>query len=190
LEPRLVLASASPRRARILEALGLSFRVRAADIDESLGEGEDGAVAALRLARAKATAVAPSETLPVLAADTLVVCAGRVLGKPATAAEAASMLRELRGRSHEVVTGVCLAAGGTLCSDVERTTVRFGPMSEDDVAWYVATGEPMDKAGAYHIDGLGGLFVAGVFGSPSNVAGLPVGLLGRLARQAGARLFP
>jgi septum formation protein len=189
MEPRLVLASASPRRARLLEAMGLAFRVRVANIDESLRPGEDGAAAAERLARAKALAVAGTETLPVLAADTLVVCGGQVLGKPASAGEAAHMLRELQGRTHEVVTGVCLVLGGVLRSGVERTAVTFDPMTEEQIAWYIATGEPLDKAGAYHIDGLGALFVSAVAGSPSNVAGLPVRLVGRLAAEAGARLF-
>lgn len=189
-EPRLVLASASPRRAHILETLGVPFRVRPANVDETLRAGEDGAAAAERLARAKAEAVATGETLPVLAADTLVVCGGRVLGKPGSPDEAAAMLRSLGGRSHEVVTGVCLALGGVVRSGLERTVVTFDALSEAQIAWYVATGEPMDKAGAYHIDGRGALFVAGVQGSPSNVAGLPVRLVGRLAAEAGARLFP
>jgi septum formation protein len=189
-EPRLILASASPRRARILEALGVAFRVRPANVDETLAAGESGASAAERLARSKALAIAATETLPVLAADTLVVCGGRVLGKPGSRAEAAAMLRELQGRTHEVVTGVCLAVGGAARSGLERTAVTFEPMSEEQVAWYVATGEPMDKAGAYHIDGIGAVFVRGVDGSPSNVAGLPVRLVARLAAEAGARLFP
>jgi septum formation protein len=135
-EPRLVLASSSPRRARILGELGVSFRVVAPNADESLLPGEDGAVAVERLARQKALAVARGETLPVLAADTEVVCDGRVLGKPGGAAESIAMLRGLAGRGHEVVTGLCLVSGGSARSGVERTSVRFAPMSQAELAWY------------------------------------------------------
>jgi septum formation protein len=98
------------------------------------------------------------------------------------------MLRLLSGRTHEVVSGVCLLWGGAARSGVARTRVDFAPLADDEIAWYVATGEPMDKAGAYHIEGRGALFVESVTGSPSNVAGLPVGLLRRLFREAGLRL--
>jgi len=180
----LVLASASPRRALILRALGVSFRVAVSGADESLAPREEAAAAAERLARLKASAVARSEPLPVLGADTLVVGDGRILGKPASAEEARQMLRLLSGRTHEVVTGLCLVAGGSAFSGVERTSVTFVSMSGAEIDWYVATGEPMDKAGAYHVDGRGGFFVSSVSGSPSNVAGLPVRLFLRLARDA------
>jgi septum formation protein len=159
-------------------------------VDETILEGEDPPGAAERLARVKAAAAGPHETLPILAADTLVVCEGRILGKPASPAEAAAMLRLLAGRSHEVVTGVCFVKDGVVRSAVERTTVAFAPLTEDEIEWYVATGEPLDKAGAYHVDGVGALFVAAVSGSPSNVEGLPVRLMLELARQAGSRLGP
>jgi septum formation protein len=188
LEPRLVLASASPRRARILRGLGVSFRILVSHEDESVRPGEEGAAAVERLARAKALAVARDETLPVLAADTEVLCDGHVLGKPADEQDAVAMLRRLQGRAHEVVTGVCVVAGGVARSGVERSVVRFAPMSERELAWYAATGEPLDKAGAYHVDGKGALFVEAVEGSPSNVAGLPVRLLLRLVREAGLDL--
>jgi septum formation protein len=188
LEPRLVLASASPRRARILRDLGVSFRVLVSHEDESLQPGEDGAAAVERLARAKALAVARGETLPVLAADTEVLCDGHILGKPADEGEALAMLRRLEGRAHEVVTGVCVVARGVARSGVERSVVRFAPMSEPELAWYAATGEPLDKAGGYHVDGKGALFIETVEGSPSNVAGLPVRLLLRLVREAGLDL--
>jgi septum formation protein len=184
LEPRLVLASASPRRARILRDLGVSFRVLVSHEDESLQPGEDGAAAVERLARAKALAVAAGETLPVLAADTEVLCDGHILGKPADEGDAVAMLRLLQGRAHEVVTGVCVVSRGVARSGVERSVVRFAPMSERELAWYAATGEPLDKAGGYHVDGKGALFVETVEGSPSNVAGLPVRLLLRLVREA------
>jgi septum formation protein len=188
LEPRLVLASASPRRARILGDLGIPFRVVVSHEDESLRPGEDGPAAVERLARAKALAVARDEALPVLAADTEVLCDGHILGKPADERDAVAMLRRLAGRSHEVVTGVCLVERRVARSGVERSSVTFAPMSEAELAWYAATGEPLDKAGGYHVEGRGALFVETVTGSPSNVAGLPVRLLLRLVREAGLDL--
>lgn len=178
-----MLASASPRRARILSQLGVAFRVVVSNVDESLLPGEQGAAAVERLARHKALAVARGEPLPVLAADTEVVCDGRILGKPKGVADAVAMLEGLAGRSHDVVTGLCLVSGGQLRSAVERTSVRLAPMSPAELAWYAATGEPLDKAGGYHVDGRGAVFVEAVSGSPSNVAGLPVRLLLRLARE-------
>ena len=153
-----------------------------------MAPGEDGAATAERLACLKARCVAAGESLPVLGADTVVVCAGRVLGKPASAAEAADMLRLLSGRTHEVVTGLCVLAGGIARSAVERTDVTFGPMGEQEIEWYAGTDEPLDKAGAYHVDGRGALFITAISGSPSNVAGLPARLLLRLAREAGLDL--
>ena len=188
MEPRLVLASASARRARILRALGVPFRVVVSNEDETLRPGEDGPAAVERLARAKALAVAGHEALPVLAADTEVLCDGHILGKPADEADAVAMLRRLAGRAHEVVTGVCVVSGGVARSGVERSRVLFAPMSEAEISWYAATGEPLDKAGGYHVDGRGALFVETVEGSPSNVAGLPVRLLLRLVREAGLEL--
>ena len=184
----LILASASPRRARILDELRIPFRVVVSAVDETLLPGEEGAQAVLRLARAKAAAVAAREPLPILAADTEVICDGAVLGKPGTVEGAVSMLSRLAGRTHEVVTAVCLRHGGVERAGVDRTTVRFAPMTEAECAWYAATGEPLDKAGGYHVDGRGSLFIAGIEGSPSNVAGLPVRLLYELAREAGLAL--
>jgi len=187
MEPRLVLASGSPRRAQILRNLGLPFRVVVSDADEALLPDEDAAAAAERLARAKA-ALVTGEPLPVLAADTLVSCEGHVLGKPKDAAEAAAMLRRLSGRRHDVVTGVCLAQGGRLFSGRTHTAVTIAPLSAAEIDWYVGTGEPLDKAGAYHMDGRGAAFVESIDGSPSNVVGLPVRLVAQLARQAGVDL--
>jgi septum formation protein len=184
-EPRIVLASASPRRARILRDLGVPYRVVVSDVDETLQPGEDGASAVERLARAKALAVAGDESLPVLAADTEVLLDGHILGKPEDERDALAMLRRLAGRSHEVVTGVCLVSGGVARSGVERSLVAFAPMSDGELAWYATTGEPLDKAGGYHVDGKGALFIETVEGSPSNVTGLPVRLLLRLVREAG-----
>jgi septum formation protein len=181
----LILASASPRRALILRDLGIPFRVVVSAVDETLLPGEGGAAAVLRLARAKAAAVAVNETLPILAADTEVICDGEVLGKPGTVEVATSMLRRLAGRTHDVLTAVCLRHGAVERSGVDRTTVRFAPMTEAECAWYAGTGEPLDKAGGYHVGGRGSLFIAGLDGSPSNVAGLPVRLFYELAREAG-----
>jgi septum formation protein len=185
---RLVLASASPRRALILTQLGIPFRVAVSDVDETPRVGEDGSGLALRLASAKAAAVARHEDLPVLAGDTVVVLGERILNKPESAAHAAEMLRQLSGRTHEVVTALCLRVGEREHAGVERTAVAFALLSEREIEWYVRTGEPLDKAGGYHIDGRGALFVTAVAGSPSNVAGLPVRLLLTLARQAGVDL--
>ncbi len=183
-----MLASGSPRRAQILTALGLRFRVAVSNVDETMRPGERGEDAAERLAGEKAAAVGRHETLPVLAADTVVLCAGRVMGKPATESEARDMLRALAGRTHEVVTGVCLLARGEARSGVERTVVTMARMSEEEVRWYAATDEPYDKAGGYHVDGRGSLFIQKIAGSPSNVAGLPVRLVLRLIRDAGVAL--
>jgi len=157
-------------------------------VGEDLLAGEDATAAAERLARAKALAVAPREDLPVLGADTIVVSDGEILGKPADDTDAARMLRQLSGRTHDVVTGVCLVRTGRAYSGTERTSVTFAALSDADVSWYVSTGEPRDKAGAYHVDGRGALFITRIDGSPSNVAGLPIGLLRRLAREAAVDL--
>ena len=159
-----MLASASPRRAQILTALGVAFRVAPSHIPEDLRAGEDGASAAERLAREKAAAAATHEDLPVLAADTVVLCEDRVLGKPATPAEATEMLQLLAGRTHHVVTGVCVLWRGQARSGRERTGVRMAAMTADEIAWYVATSEPYDKAGGYHVDGRGSLFIESVEG--------------------------
>ncbi len=185
-----ILASASPRRAAILSALGVRFEVRAADVDERLEVGESGALAAERLARAKAARVAVAGTGPVLAADTLVLCDDEVLGKPGDPDAARRMLRRLSGRAHEVVTGVCIQHAGRVFSAVERTAVTFVAFTAEQIDWYVATGEPLDKAGAYHVDGWGALFITSVQGSPSNVAGLPIRLVGQLAHAAGLAFGP
>lgn len=183
--PVLILASASPRRARILSELGVPFRTVVSHQDESVNPGEDGAATVERLACAKALAVAAKETLPVLGADTAVLCDDDILGKPADDADAGAMLRRLSSRSHDVVTGVCVVRGEGVHSGVERSRVTFAELSDEDVGWYVDTGEPLDKAGGYNIAGRGALFIETVEGSPSNVAGLPVRLLRQLAREAG-----
>ena len=168
---RLILASASPRRQEILAALGFAFETRPAEVEERVRSGESAFDAAERLAREKAAAVAGTEP--------------DALGKPRDRAEAEAMLRRLRGRRHQVVTGVAVAADGGCLSGRETTTVVFAPMSDAEVRAYAATGEPDDKAGAYAVQGIGGLFVERVEGSPSNVVGLPVRLLARLLSEAG-----
>jgi septum formation protein len=187
--PKLVLASSSPRRREILASLGLTFEARAADVDETLLPGESASDAAERLARAKAeTAAAGTPEALVVAADTLVVLDGDALGKPRDRADARRMLATLSGRAHDVVTGVACAHGGRIVSGRETTRVVFAAMSGAEIAAYSATGEPDDKAGAYALQGIGGLFVERVEGSPSNVVGLPVRLLYRLASELGVDL--
>lgn len=187
---RLVLASGSPRRREIMEMLGLDFEVRSPDIDETKHQDESAGEYVERVARAKATAVV-GDGLVVVAADTAVIVDGKVLGKPGHPEEGRSMLRRLQGRRHEVFTGLALAVGEPehhLVSIVEATVVEMVDMTEDEIARYVAGGEPMDKAGAYALQGFGGVFVSRVVGSPSNVIGLPVHLLPRLFHQAGLEL--
>jgi septum formation protein len=176
----LVLASGSPRRAQLLGHLGVAFEVRPADLDESVLPGEEARAYVERLARAKAAAVAGGGEL-VIAADTTVEVDGTILGKPVDRADATRMLRLLSGRTHRVHTGVAVADR----SIVVTTEVRFVDLTEGEIAWYVGSGEPLDKAGAYAIQGAGGAFVAGIDGSASNVVGLPLAELVDLLRAAG-----
>jgi septum formation protein len=180
---RLILASASPRRAELLNAAAIDFDIMPADVDESVHDGESAEVYAARVAEAKARAVLEGRPdRPVLAADTVVVVDGRILGKPADAADAARMLRLLAGRQHDVLTAVTVG-GGALPAPVTRvewTRVEFAPLTDAEIAWYVASGEPMDKAGAYAIQGRASRFVERIDGSYSNVVGLPVALVYRL----------
>jgi len=160
-----------------------------ADVDETPHAGEAPDALVERLARAKAAAVSQARAgLTVLAADTVVVVDGRILGKPSDESNARAMLRDLSGRAHHVVTGVCVTNGLATRAAIERTEVRFTPIDAAEIAAYVATGEPMDKAGAYHIDGRAATFVSGITGSPSNVAGLPMALAIRLLRELGFSL--
>jgi len=188
-QPRMILASGSPRRARIIGSLGIPFKRVVTDVDETLRPGADAAQEAERLARLKGETAAEGESLPVLAADTMVVMGGVVYGKPASPADAERMLGELQGRFHEVVTGVCVVNDGTTTSQVVRTQVELATMSSAEIHEYVATGEPLDKAGAYHIDGRGAVYVVQVLGSPSNVAGLPVRVACRLLGEVGVAVF-
>jgi septum formation protein len=183
--PQLHLASASPRRAEILSAVGWPFRVQPADVDETWRDGERAVAYVERLAREKASAVARQITNGLtLGADTAVVLDGEILGKPADDADARRMLRALSGRWHEVLTGVALVrAGGALQALAhERTRVKFIQLSDDEIARYVLTGEPLDKAGAYAVQGRAALFVEQIQGDYWNVVGLPVQLVYRLLK--------
>lgn len=190
---RLVLASSSPRRRELLAGLGLEFAIRSVEIDESPQPGEAPDDYVIRLAREKAAAAAQNATPGelVLAADTIVALGGELLGKPVDDADARRMLHILAGRSHQVLTGVALdtSEGPTRVAvrstDLCRTRVTFAPLSNEEIDWYVATGEPRDKAGAYAVQGLGGLFVERLDGNYSNVVGLPLPTTYRLLRRVG-----
>ncbi len=182
--PRIVLASGSPRRKQLLEEMGFQFLVAPTDADETVREGATPEQTAEDLARRKAAEACMLWTdALVIAADTVVAVDGQVLGKPADRLDAGRMLRLLRGREHAVVTGVCLAWQGELISVCERTLVRFDWMTEQDIEDYIATGEPMDKAGAYGIQGKAGEFIGGISGCYFNVMGLPKAALRKLLVQ-------
>jgi len=181
----LTLASRSPRRRELLEQLGFALELKPADTDEAPLPAEAPGDYVRRVAQEKARVVA-GET--ILAADTAVVLGHAILGKPRDAEDARRMLRALSGRTHQVMTGVCAARGGREEVLAVTTEVRFAPLDEERIAWYVATGEPLDKAGAYAVQGAGGAFVEEVRGSVSNVVGLPLAetlsLLARLGFAA------
>ena len=174
----IILASRSPRRAELLTAAGISYEVFAADIDETPYPDEAPAAYVERLAIDKARAVlALRPHARVLGADTTVTIDGRILGKPRDADDAARMLRMLSGRPHDVHTGVALVSAAGVDSDVDTTRVWFAAMTDEDISWYVATGEPVDRAGAYAIQGLASRFIPRIEGSYSNVVGLPVAMV-------------
>lgn len=184
----MILASQSPRRIELMREAGFDTRVIPANIDETALPDEGPFDLVERLARAKAAAVAKEhaeEGEPVVAADTIVALGGELLGKPADEADARRMLHALSGKTHQVATGVCIVRDGSAESFVDITDVTFYELSYDEIDAYVATGEPMDKAGAYGIQGLGGLLVAGIQGDYHNVVGLPVCRLGRMLLDFG-----
>lgn len=189
----LVLASASPRRAELLSRIGLEFEARPANVDERPGEGAPSQIAiAIAQRKLEAAALAPHEF--GLAADTLVVLSGRILGKPVDHADARRILTSLSGRVHDVVTGIVVAGAGARLLAAVSTQVDFAALSPKQIDAYVATGEPLDKAGAYGLQGRAAAFVRAVRGDPSNVVGLPlrrtVELLHELGYPLPAHLRP
>ncbi len=185
--PRLILASASPRRRELLASLGLRFDVIPSEVDETVPDLlPDPCLTARRLAAAKAEAVARLHPdAVVVGADTLVCLGRRSLAKPADEADAARMLRLLSGKTHRVITGIAVCGKGRTARASETTWVTFRPLMEQEILEYVRTGEPLDKAGAYGIQAGAGSFVARVEGCYNNVVGLPVARLVRLLRWAG-----
>ena len=189
---KLILASGSPRRRELLERFGLPFLVLSVDTDESVPAGTPAVDAPGMLSRRKADAAFDRLGDPdalILAADTVVVCDGALLGKPTGSADAARMLRLLSGRTHEVVTGITLRRGDRCLTRSEQTLVRFLPLSEENIAAYIASGEPMDKAGAYGIQGLAAAFIPEIRGDYFNVMGLPLCLLSEMLREFGTDLL-
>jgi septum formation protein len=183
---RLVLASASPRRAELLKAAGFTFGVLPPVVDEARRIAEPPADYALRVAREKAQrAFTIQPDAAILAADTIVVMGDQILGKPAGSADATRMLQSLSGAEHLVQTAVVLRVAGREASELIVTRVRFSPLTPEEIAWYVATGEPAGKAGAYAIQGHAARFVHWIEGSWSNVVGLPVATVYRMLKEAG-----
>ena len=187
---RLVLASGSPRRLDLLrDRLGLDVVVQPADVDESPRHGESPSAMVQRLARRKVSAIEVEQDDLVIAADTVVISDGDVLGKPESAERATMMLRALSGREHSVLTGVAVKLGPQGASGVERTKVRFRRLSPSEIEGYVATGDPLDKAGGYGIQGVAGAFVEHIEGTETGVIGLPLGRLAVLVASVGANLM-
>ena len=178
----LILASASPRRKELMGLYRVPFVIRAADIDETMDLGADPALEVGRVSALKARATAREGEDVVVAADTIVVCGGNVLGKPHSEEEAVRMLRLLSGRDHQVMTGVTVLRGQRAETFTEITDIHFRDLSEKEIRAYVATGEPMDKAGAYGIQGGAALFCSRMVGDYYNVMGLPVCRLGEVLR--------
>jgi len=186
----LVLASQSPRRQDLLRQAGASFIAIPTDVEEDVWPGEDAFSHVRRLACAKAEAVDAAPADVVLGADTVVVVDGQILGKPRDHADAARMLRLLSGREHQVVTGICLRQGSRVVTDAETTAVRFVELSEEEIRAYVASGEPLDKAGAYGIQGLAAKFIDRIEGCYFNVVGLPLALVWKRLKQLGFTSAP
>jgi septum formation protein len=187
--PKLHLASSSPRRREILSALGLTFSTGAVDVDERRLGGEPPDAMVLRLARAKAIASGGRTASLVLGADTAVVLGEQVFGKPEDGAAAVEMLARLSGRTHSVLTGVALSTPEGIMTGLSATEVRFREIRPDEARAYWQSEEPRDKAGAYAIQGLGGIFVESISGSYSGVVGLPVFETAELLRQAGLEVL-
>ncbi len=185
----LILASQSPRRRELLGLFHIPFSVQAADIDETMAPGGNPASEVARVSREKALSIAANADAAVVAADTIVVLDGSVLGKPHNEQEAKKMLRALSGRTHQVMTGVTVKVGSSVSTVTETTAVTFRPLGEEEIECYVRSGEPMDKAGAYGIQGGGALFVEGLLGDYYNVMGLPVCRLWQMLRRMAPALL-
>ncbi len=185
---KIILASASPRRSQLLSALGLDFTVCPSPADEpapTLEDGRNPGAFVERLARLKAGAIKVKSDDLIIAADTVVVIDNEILGKPADSSHAAAMLRRLRGKTHRVYSGVCLQQGARIESAHEMTRVTFGDFSDEFIAAYVKTGEPLDKAGSYGAQGKGALLVTKIEGDYWNVVGLPLFRLAAMLREFG-----
>ena len=180
---QLILASGSPRRKELLGLFGIPFVIRAADIDETMDPGQAPFDEVARVSRLKALAVPREQDDIVIAADTIVVCEGRVLGKPHSREEAVRMLTALSGRDHQVMTGCTVVRGDDCETFTEVTDLHFRPLTDTEIARYVDSGEPMDKAGAYGIQGGAALFCEKIVGDYYNVMGLPVCRLGQVLRK-------
>ncbi|MFZ7259596.1 Maf family protein [Avibacterium avium] len=196
-QPQLYLASQSPRRLQLLQQLGLKVEIFNADIDETPKADEQPVDYVRRMAQEKNHAARQqleklanfAPHLPILSADTSVVCDGQILGKPQNHAQAAQMLRLLSDRTHQVLTAVCVSLPDQKHSLVQTSQVTFKPLTEQEISAYIRTGEPMDKAGAYGIQGVGGIFISHIEGNFSGVMGLPVFETAELLRQVGVDLF-
>lgn len=187
----IILASASPRRQELLRQVGCEFTVIVSDIIEDNNQNCSPAELAMSLAKAKAMDVAAKADAEdvVIGADTIVVLGEQVYGKPADADDARRMLKELSGREHHVITGITVVQGDNVWTGFALTVVNIAELSAEDIECYIATGEPMDKAGAYAIQGMGALLVKGISGCYSNVVGLPLFTLAEMLKKAGVRLL-
>ena len=185
----LILASQSPRRRELLGLTGLDFTVRVADIDETMDETKPPVEEVARVSREKAMAVSREPDDVVIAADTIVVCDGKVLGKPRDAEDAFRMLSLLSGRNHQVMTGMTVLRGDEIVTHTEVTSLRFRKLHPEEIRAYIATGEPMDKAGAYGIQGGAALFCTRMEGDYYNVMGLPVCALTVILRTFGLPIW-
>ena len=185
----LILASKSPRRQQLLQQIGLDFTVRVTDTDETMDLALPPQDEVARVSAAKAAAVACDPEDVVIAADTIVVVDGKILGKPTSSGNAVEMLRLLSGRAHRVMTGLTVRKGDRVISHTEITELHFRKLSDAEISAYVATGDPLDKAGAYGIQGMAGAFVEGICGDYFNVMGLPICALTLLLRQFGVAVI-
>ena len=181
----LILASQSPRRRELLGLFGIPFTVRVADVDETMEPGQDPYDQVALVSRRKALGISREPEDVVVAADTIVVCGGQILGKPDTEERACEMLRLLSGRDHQVMTGVTVLYGDLCRTVTEVTDIHFRSLSEKEIARYLASGEPMDKAGAYGIQSKGALLVERIRGDYYNIVGLPISHLARTMAQLG-----